>query len=189
MKRRSGPALMVPLLIICLLAGLAGQPASAERLPGRHLGESIESIPDGITKPELHELVSIVFQEGHPVDFGLLCAALDIQQLFDDCVFRQVSVRLPSGMNDVLSFNVPDKGSGGVAFVIVCHTAHDVNEIFVVSMAAALRKAFVAGADGRFAETDLREADNTFRVDMAYWAKNLPRVYDDLGLVKPSHRR
>lgn len=180
---------MAYVLIICLLAGLAGPPVSANRAPDQHLGDTIESTPDGISQPELQELVSIVFQEGHLVDFGLLCVALNIQQMFDDCAFRQVSVRLPSGKDDVLSFNVPDKGGRGVAFVIVCHTAHDVNEIFVLSMGATLRRAFVAGSDGRFAETDLRAAEIRFRIDMAYWARNLGRVYDDLGLQKPPHRQ
>ncbi len=180
---------MVHLLIICLLAGLAGRPANAERPPGEHLGNAVESAANGITQPELQELVSIVFQEGHPVDFGFLCAALSIQEMFDDCVFRQVSVRLPSGKNDVLSFNVPDKGVDGIEFVIVSHTAHDVNEIFVLSMGAALRRAFVAGTDGKFAETDVHEAEVSFKIDMAYWARNLGQVYDDLGLKKPSHRR
>ncbi|MGE3991600.1 hypothetical protein [Pseudorhodoplanes sp.] len=182
-------ALVLQLLIICLLAGLAGQQAQAERPLQQHLGAPVDSIPEGITQPELQELVSIVFQEGHQVDFGLLCAALNIQHMFDDCHFRQVSVRLPSEKDEVLSFNVPDKGSRGVALVIVCHTAHDVNEIFVVSMSASLRKAFVADLDGRFAETDVRTVENTFKVDMAYWARNLGRVYDDLGLQKPPHRR
>ena len=180
---------MVHLLILCLLAGLAGQPAIAERPPSLHLGDAVEAAADGISQTELQELVSIVFQEGHSVDFGFLCVALNIQQMFDDCFFRQVSVRLPSGKDDVLSFNVPDKGGRGVAFVIVCHTAHDVNEIFVLSMGATLRRAFVAGSDGRFAETDLRAAENSFRIDLAYWARNLGRVYDDLGLQKPLHRR
>ncbi len=182
-------ALVLQLLIICLLAGLAGQQAQAERPLQQHLGAPVDSIPEGITQPELQELVSIVFQEGHQVDFGLLCAALNIQHMFDDCHFRQVSVRLPSGKDEVLSFNVPDKGSRGVALVIVCHTAHDVNEIFLVSMSALLRMAFVAGRDGRFAEADVRSVENSFRVDMAYWARNLGRVYDDLGLQKPPHRR
>ena len=109
--------------------------------------------------------------------------------MFDDCHFRQVSVRLPLEKDDVLSFNVPDNGSLGVALVIVCHTAHDVNEIFLVSMSALLRMAFVAGRDGRFTEADVRSVENSFRVDMAYWARNLGRVYDDLGLQKPPHRR
>lgn len=176
------------MLIVFLLAGLAGQPVGAERAPHQHLGDNVQSVPDGITQQELGELVSIVFQEGQPVDFGLLCAALNIQQMFEDCVFRQVSVRLPSRKEDVLSFNVPDKGGRGIAFVIVCHTAHDVNEIFVVSMTAALRKAFVTGADGRFLEASLQETESSFRIDMAYWARNLGRVYDDLGLEKPIHR-
>lgn len=180
---------MLQLFIICLLAGLAGQQARAERPLQQHLGTTVDNVPQGITQPELQELVSIVFQEGHKVDFGLLCAALNIQHMFDDCVFRQVSVRLPSGKDDILSFNVPDKGGLGIALVIVCHTAHDVNEIFVVSMSAALRRAFVAGLDGRFAERDVRTVENNFRVDMAYWARNLGRVYDDLGLHKPAHRR
>lgn len=180
---------MFQLLIICLLADLGGRQAHAERPLQQHLGTTVDSVPNGITQPELQEVVSIVFQEGHEVDFGLLCATLNIQHMFDDCHFRQVSVRLPSGKDDVLSFNVPDKGSLGVALIIVCHTAHDVNEIFVVSMSAALRRAFVAGLDSRFTETDVRTVENSFRVDMAYWARNLGRVYADLGLQKPPHRR
>lgn len=178
---------MLQMLIVCLLA-ITGQQAQAERPLQHHLGTAVVSVPDGITQAELQELVSIVFQEGPEVDFGLLCAALDIQQMFDDCVFRQVSVRLPSQKGDVLSFNVPDKGSQGVAFVIVCHTSHDVNEIFVVSMTAKLRRAFVTGIDGRFMETDIQGIEANFRIDMAYWARNLGSVYDDLGLQKPSHR-
>ena len=180
---------MLQLLIICLLACLAGQPANATRAPNQHLSEASESVPAGISQPELEELVSIVFQEGNRVDFGLLCMALSIQDMFDDCAFRQVSVRLDSRTHDFLSFNVPDTGERGVAFVIVCHTASDVAEIFVVSMAAALRRAFIAGPDARFTETEVHAAEYRFMVDMEYWAKHLPRVYDDLGLQRPPHRR
>lgn len=118
-----------------------------------------------------------------------VCVALNIQHMFNDCHFRQISVRLPSGKPDVLSFNVPDNGDLGVALIIVYHTSQDVNEIFVVSMSASLRQAFVAGLDGRFAETDVQSVQNNFKVDMAYWARNLNRVYNDLGLQKPPHRR
>jgi hypothetical protein len=176
-------------LVVCWLAVIAGEPARAERPLQHHLGITMESVPAGITERELQELVSIVFQEGHRVDFGMLCIALNIQYLFDGCTFRQVSVGLATGNMDTLSFNVPDDGERGVALVVLCHTAQDVNEIFVVSMAAALRRAFVSGPDGRYVEADVHSVEAKFLIDTAYWAKNLARVYEDLGLEKPSHRR
>ncbi len=182
-------ACMLRLVVVCWLAVIVSQPARAERPLQHHLGATVESVPAGITESELQELVSIVFQEGHHVDFGLLCAALNIRQMFDDCAFRQVSVRLPSENGDVLSFNVPHKGGRGIAFVIVCHTAHDLNEIFVVSMAAALRSAFVTRSDGRYEETDVHKVEARFKIDMNYWSRNLGRVYDDLGLQRLPHRR
>ncbi len=154
-----------------------------------HLGSAVLSRADGISAEELRELVSIVYQEGASVNFHLLCAALELLQRTPDCVFRQISVRLDTGKGDVLAFNVPDDGSGGVSFVLIFHVARDLGEIYVVSMAGGLKRAYVQRANGRFVKVVGDKAEESFRIDVAYWARNLPRVYDDLGLVKPAHRR
>ena len=60
-------AIILQLLIICLLTGLAGQQAQAERPLQQHLGATVASVPGGVAQPELQELVSIVFQEGRQV--------------------------------------------------------------------------------------------------------------------------
>ena len=162
--------------------------ANAERHPDQHLGPAVVSRPNGFSAAELQELISLVRKEGHSVDFGLLCAATEIVDLSANCVFRQISIKLHTSEADLLAFNVPDT-TGDIPLILLFHVARDLGEIYIVSPSGALVRAYVKQSYGRFEKVETRQAEETFLIDIAYWARNLTRVYDDLGVERPSCRR
>jgi hypothetical protein len=43
--------------------------------------------------------------------------------------------------------------------------------------------------NGRFEKVEHADAQGTFLIDLAYWARHLTSFYDSLGLERPAHRR
>jgi hypothetical protein len=166
----------------------AARPGSSRTLE-QHLGGSEAGEVTAISRGDLEEIVSIVHQEGLLVNFGLLCAAIELVHQTADCCFRQLSIRLETEHSDVLALNVPVEADKGVRCVVVFHTAKDLGEIYVISMRAELLRAYVVQANGRYEKVELAEAMPTFLIDLAYWSRNLTSLHDTLGLERPPHRR
>ena len=184
MKARSFALLAAVAAIACLSVRPVCSRTLEQHLGGKEVGEAA-----AISQSDLEEIVSIVHQEGLPVNFGLLCATIGLMHRSADCRFRQLSIRLETEHTDVLAFNVPADAEKGVTCVVVFHTASDLGEIYVISMQAELLRAYVVQANGRFEKVDLADARSTFLVDLAYWSRHLTNFYDTLGLERPPHRR
>ncbi len=173
--------------VVAVVTSVSVWPVNSRTLE-RHLGNEASDLAV-ISQVDLEELVSIVHQEGLPVDFKLLCAAIGLANRSTDCRFRQLAIRLETEHADVLAFNVPVDAERGVTCVVVFHTATDLGEIYVVSMRAELLRAYVVRENGRYEKVDLAEARPAFLLDLAYWSRHLTSFYDKLGLERPPHRR
>jgi hypothetical protein len=162
--------------------------ANAQRHPDQHLGPTVVSRPDGSSAADVQELALLVRKEGLSVDFGLLCAATEIVDFSANCLFRQIAVKLHTSEADLIAFNVPDM-SGEIPFILLFHVARDLGEIYIVSLSGGLVRAYVKQAYGRFEKVETRQAEESFLIDMAYWTRNLSRVYEHFRVERPLDRR
>ena len=178
-------------MVAAIFAFIAGSilfaPALAERAIREHLGTGVSSTPEGITEKDVRELASLIREHGFSVDLEHICKTTGVQTTVANCRFSQISIGLSRGKSDILAFNVPEAATG-VPFVLIFHVAEDLSEIFIVSMFGELVRGYSRGADGRFLRND--EANQIpFKIDAAYWARNIGAVYDGLRIPRPPHRR
>lgn len=181
----------MPRMLAAIFAFIAGPilfaQALAERAIHEHLGPGVFSTPDGITETDVRELASLIREHGFSVDLEHICKTTEVQTTVGSCRFYQISVGLNRGKSDILAFNVPETVTG-TPFVLIFHVAEDLSEIFIVSMFGELVRGYSRGADGRLLRND--EANKIpFKVDAAYWARNIGAVYDGLRIPRPAHRR
>jgi hypothetical protein len=130
--------------------------------------------------PTFADLVRFVDEQGWRVDFGDLCAELDLPRLDGGCVFKQVSVQEIEGRGDPRGFNVPSQGSGRATYVFLFHLGPLIGEFFVVSAEGDLIKAFYRRHGTGYEPLPRTEVLEEFKTDLAYWFANFSRVRQGL---------
>lgn len=174
-------------LIVATLVSLTIVASGLARDLREHLGPQVPSRPDGISERDMRELASLVREHGFRVNLEVICKIAELEASSENCRFRQISIGLHTKEGDVLSFNVPE--GPDTPFVVMFHISSDLAEVFLVSGSGELMRAYYLNGDGRFAKIDDANLHEVFKIDAAYWARNIGAVYDGLRVRRPPHRQ
>jgi hypothetical protein len=151
-------------LLAALAAGNAALPACAQ---------------DGAT---FGDVLRLVQERGWRTDFHGLCRQLDLPELADRCVFRQLSVEDDSERGYPRGFNVSESTADGPV-VFLFHLNPLLGEFYIVSPDGTLLRSYTR-AHGRGYERIPNETVGAeFSADIAYWIMNFERLKRGLGVA------
>ena len=121
------------------------------------------------------DVVRLVQERGWRTDFQDLCRQLDLPELADRCVFRQLSIQDDLERGYPRGINVAETSANG-AVVFLFHLNPLLGEFFIVSADGALLRAYTRAHGRGYERIPNETVSEEFSADIAYWITNFERL-------------
>jgi hypothetical protein len=129
------------------------------------------------------DVLRLVQERGWRTDFHGLCREIDLPELADKCVFRQLSIQDDRERGYPRGVNVAESATDGTV-VFLFHLNPLLGEFYIVSPDGALLRAYTR-AHGRGYERIPNEIVSAeFSADIAYWIANFERLKRGIGVAE-----
>jgi hypothetical protein len=125
------------------------------------------------------DVLRLVLERGWRTDFHGLCRQLDLPELANKCVFRQLSIQDDRERGYPRGFNVSE--SGGSAIVFLFHLNPLLGEFFIVAPDGTLLRAYTRAHGRGYERIPNETVSEEFSADIAYWITNFERLKRGLG--------